>query len=85
MKGFTKRKGWLFPLKGGPNDGVQIRIGWLLPSGERIPLDSEIRFPSGAIYKRQQARTKSGELRFNKDGSEYWEYVWVEGSGERRT
>ena len=83
MKAFTKRKGWLFPMRGGPCDGTEVRIGWLLPSGERIPLDDEIRFTNGALYRRQQARLKSGEPRFNKDGSEYWEYRWVEGSGER--
>ncbi len=88
VKAFTKRKGWMFPLKGGPYEGHELRIGWMLPSGERIPLDDEIRYPTGVVYRRQHAKWRSssgdhsaGDLRFNKDNTPYYEYVWVEGTG----
>lgn len=89
MKAFTKRKGWLFPLKGGPFDGIEARMGWLLPNGNRIPLDDQILFPTGAVYRKRHAKWRTngadhaaGDLRFNSDNTPYWEYVWVEGTGE---
>lgn len=89
MKGFVKRKGWLFPLKDGPYAGHEIRIGWMLPNGERIPLDDYISYPTGVVYKRQHARWRSkgkdhmaNDLRYQADGNPYWEYVWMSGTDE---
>lgn len=82
MKNFVKSRGWLFPLKGGPYAGHELRIGWLLPNGERIPLDEEIKYPNGTIYRKQRAYLKTGEPRTLSDGTDYFEYVWVEGTGE---
>ena len=89
MKDFNARKGWLFSLVGGPYAGDEIRLGWRLPNGSRIPVDEEIRYPTGVVYRRRQAEWKSngkdhskGDLRYWKDGFPYWEFAWVEGTGE---
>lgn len=89
MKDYSARKGWLFKLIDGPNAGQWIRLGWRLPNGERIPVDEQLTFPSGAVYRRHQACWKSNgkdhranDLRFDKDGNPYWEFRWVEGTGQ---
>ena len=89
MKDFNKRKGWLFNLVDGPYAGDEIRLGWRLPNGSRIPVDEEIRYPTGVVYRRRQASWESkgkdheaGDLKFNKDGTPYWEFHWITGTGE---
>lgn len=91
MRDFSKRKGWLFKLRGGPNDGMEIRLGWLFPNGQRDDIDKYVTFKTGARYKRTQAVWKSttkthakGDLRFDKDGNPYWEFQYVEGSADGR-
>ena len=88
MKDFNKRKGWLFKQVGGPYDGMEIRLGWMFPNGTRDEIDEYITYGNGVRYRRTQAVWKSkgkdhqkGDLRFNKDGTPYWEFVYVEGSG----
>ncbi len=89
MKSFSKRKGWLYNLVDGPYQGAEYRSGWMLPNGDRVPVDTELTFHTGVVYRLHQARwrSKSGthskdDMKFTKDGSPYMEYQWVVGSGE---
>lgn len=48
MKGYAKTKGWLFALRGGPANGVQVRSPWPTKNGKaRLPDEIHIR---GAVY-----------------------------------
>jgi hypothetical protein len=88
MKSYNKKRGWIYHLVGGPSDGAEYRSGWLLPNGQRIPVDPQLTFKSGAKYILTQARWKTrttnhdrDELRFTKDNEPYMQYEWIEGSG----
>jgi hypothetical protein len=77
--------GWLFPLRGGPYDGVEVRLPWSL---SREIEDAYAELPDtvrlgGVTYDRTPALLANGERRqaFGEPNSRRWpayEYVYRE-------
>lgn len=73
MKSYAKGRGWLFPLVGGPHNGVEYRLGWnrentIEAALEELPLELELvggvpigEEPKPAVYKPEPAFYKSGK------------------------
>lgn len=84
MKSFTVSRGWLFPLKGGPNAGTELRLGWLTPNKQRQRMGEEVWMPSGAVYVARVQTLKDGtpvQIKNEKERA-HWNAVRPQGIPE---